>query len=148
MRHNATPPEVSPYYPAALPPFELHPPSAILCYPFASANRLPPDYRLQREEPPHIAFLHALAIGAYSYFTYFFSYGIFLPFWSVWSVGSWPTPEPSVSAGRGSGRAFSVVRSLRLACLSFDPQLRSPALLTLVFALAFGQERMSRGWRW
>ena len=27
-----------------------------------------------------------LALG---YFTYFFSYGIFLPFWSVWLKGDW-----------------------------------------------------------
>lgn len=31
-----------------------------------------------------------LALG---YFTYFFSYGIFLPFWSVWLKGIGLTPE-------------------------------------------------------
>ncbi|PCQ13031.1 3-phenylpropionate MFS transporter, partial [Klebsiella pneumoniae] len=30
---------------------------------------------------------------ALSYFTYFFSYGIFLPFWSVWLAGNGLTPE-------------------------------------------------------
>ncbi|XPE60300.1 MFS transporter [Shigella flexneri] len=30
---------------------------------------------------------------ALGYFTYFFSYGIFLPFWSVWLKGIGLTPE-------------------------------------------------------
>lgn len=49
--------------------------------------------------------LHSTRWLALSYFTYFFSYGIFLPFWSVWLKGLGLTPE--TSAGRGSGRAFS-----------------------------------------
>ncbi|SPW58526.1 putative 3-phenylpropionate permease [Escherichia coli] len=46
-----------------------------------------------------------LALG---YFTYFFSYGIFLPFWSVWLKGIGLTPETigPVIGGR-SGCPFS-----------------------------------------
>lgn len=46
--------------------------------------------------------LHSTRWLALSYFTYFFSYGIFLPFWSVWLKGIGLTPKPSVSCwGRG-----------------------------------------------
>ncbi|HBY5875694.1 TPA: 3-phenylpropionate MFS transporter, partial [Klebsiella pneumoniae] len=37
--------------------------------------------------------LHSTRWLALSYFTYFFSYGIFLPFWSVWLAGNGLTPE-------------------------------------------------------
>ncbi len=37
--------------------------------------------------------LHSTRWLALSYFTYFFSYGIFLPFWSVWLKGIGLTPE-------------------------------------------------------
>jgi len=37
--------------------------------------------------------LHSTRWLALSYFTYFFSYGIFLPFWSVWLKGTGLTPE-------------------------------------------------------
>ena len=37
--------------------------------------------------------LHSTRWLALSYFTYFFSYGIFLPFWSVWLSGLGLTPE-------------------------------------------------------
>ncbi|SVW16788.1 3-phenylpropionic acid transporter [Klebsiella pneumoniae] len=39
--------------------------------------------------------LHSTRWLALSYFTYFFSYGIFLPFWSVWLAGNGLTPETS-----------------------------------------------------
>ena len=37
--------------------------------------------------------LHSTRWLALGYFTYFFSYGIFLPFWSVWLEGLGRTPE-------------------------------------------------------
>ena len=37
--------------------------------------------------------LHSTRWLALGYFTYFFSYGIFLPFWSVWLEGLGLTPE-------------------------------------------------------
>ena len=43
-----------------------------------------------------------LALG---YFTYFFSYGIFLPFWSVWLKGIGLTPE-TIGLLLGSGCPF------------------------------------------
>lgn len=39
--------------------------------------------------------LHSTRWLALSYFTYFFSYGIFLPFWSVWLKGIGLTQRPS-----------------------------------------------------
>lgn len=55
--------------------------------------------------------LHSTRWLALSYFTYFFSYGIFLPFWSVWLKGLGLTPETAWVWSR----VFSVVCSLRLA---------------------------------
>ncbi|HHJ4621797.1 TPA: 3-phenylpropionate MFS transporter [Raoultella ornithinolytica] len=65
--------------------------------------------------------LHSTRWLALSYFTYFFSYGIFLPFWSVWLAGTGLTPE-TIGMLLGA-RLISALRIL--------------ALLVLLFALAF-----------
>ncbi len=58
-----------------------------------------------------------LALG---YFTYFFSYGIFLPFWSVWLKGIGLTPEPSACyLGAGLVARFLGVCSSRPRQQSF-----------------------------
>lgn len=60
--------------------------------------------------------LHSTRWLALSYFTYFFSYGIFLPFWSVWLKGLGLRRKPSVFCWAWVwSRVFSVVCSLRLA---------------------------------
>ena len=79
-----------------------------------------------------------LALG---YFTYFFSYGIFLPFWSVWLEGLGLTPE-TIGLLLGTGLVARFLGSLLIAPRVCDPSrlipaLRVLALLTLVFALAF-----------
>ncbi|ELY2787867.1 3-phenylpropionate MFS transporter [Cronobacter sakazakii] len=78
---------------------------------------------------------------ALSYFTYFFSYGIFLPFWSVWLAGVGVVPE-TIGLLLGSGLIARFLGSLLLAPRVKDPSrlvfaLRLLALLTLVFALGF-----------
>ncbi|MCI0269097.1 UNVERIFIED_ASMBLY: 3-phenylpropionate MFS transporter [Cronobacter sakazakii] len=78
---------------------------------------------------------------ALSYFTYFFSYGIFLPFWSVWLAGVGVAPE-TIGLLLGSGLIARFLGSLLLAPRVKDPSrlvfaLRLLALLTLVFALGF-----------
>jgi PPP family 3-phenylpropionic acid transporter len=60
-----------------------------------------------------IMVLHSTRWLALSYFTYFFSYGIFLPFWSVWLAGTGLTPE-TIGMLLGAGL---VARFLE-ACLS------------------------------
>ncbi len=79
-----------------------------------------------------------LALG---YFTYFFSYGIFLPFWSVWLKGIGLTQKPSACYW---GQVWLPVflGSLLIAPRVSDPSrlisaLRVLALLTLLFAVAF-----------
>lgn len=79
-----------------------------------------------------------LALG---YFTYFFSYGIFLPFWSVWLEGLGLTPE-TIGLLLGTGLVARFLGSLLIAPRVSDPSrlipaLRVLALLALVFALAF-----------
>ncbi|MCD7056730.1 3-phenylpropionate MFS transporter [Escherichia fergusonii] len=79
-----------------------------------------------------------LALG---YFTYFFSYGIFLPFWSIWLEGLGLTPE-TIGLLLGTGLVARFLGSLLIAPRVTDPSrlipaLRVLALLTLVFALAF-----------
>ncbi|EPE2230299.1 3-phenylpropionate MFS transporter [Cronobacter turicensis] len=78
---------------------------------------------------------------ALSYFTYFFSYGIFLPFWSVWLSGVGVAPE-TIGLLLGSGLIARFLGSLLLAPRVKDPSrlvfaLRLLAVLTLVFALGF-----------
>lgn len=79
-----------------------------------------------------------LALG---YFTYFFSYGIFLPFWSVWLKGIGLTPE-TIGLLLGAGLVARFLGSLLIAPRVSDPSrlisaLRALALLTLLFAVAF-----------
>ncbi|ALB63705.1 3-phenylpropionic acid transporter [Cronobacter condimenti 1330] len=78
---------------------------------------------------------------ALSYFTYFFSYGIFLPFWSVWLAGVGVPPE-TIGLLLGSGLIARFLGSLLLAPRVKDPSrlvfaLRLLAALTLLFALGF-----------
>ena len=52
--------------------------------------------------------LHSTRWLALGYFTYFFSYGIFLPFWSVWLEGLGLTPETiGLLLGAGADCPFS-----------------------------------------
>jgi PPP family 3-phenylpropionic acid transporter len=85
--------------------------------------------------------LHSTRWLALSYFTYFFSYGIFLPFWSVWLSGLGLTPE-TIGMLLGAGLVSRFLGSLLIAPRVSDPSrlissLRILALLTLLFVLAF-----------
>ncbi|MDW2716757.1 3-phenylpropionate MFS transporter [Klebsiella pasteurii] len=85
--------------------------------------------------------LHSTRWLALSYFTYFFNYGIFLPFWSVWLSGLGLTPE-TIGMLLGAGLVSRFLGSLLIAPRVSDPSrlissLRILALLTLLFALAF-----------
>ncbi|ELV3678110.1 3-phenylpropionate MFS transporter [Citrobacter freundii] len=85
--------------------------------------------------------LHSTRWLALGYFTYFFSHGIFLPFWSVWLEGLGLTPE-TIGLLLGAGLIARFLGSLLIAPRVSDPSrlisaLRILALLTLVFALAF-----------
>ena len=85
--------------------------------------------------------LHSTRWLALSYFTYFFSYGIFLPFWSVWLDGVGLTPE-TIGIVLGAGLVARFLGSLLIAPRVSDPSrlisaVRILALLTLVFVLAF-----------
>ncbi len=85
--------------------------------------------------------LHSTRWLALSYFTYFFSYGIFLHFWSVWLKGIGLAPE-TIGLLLGAGLIARFLGSLLLAPRVTDPSrlvfaLRVLALLTLIFAVAF-----------
>ena len=85
--------------------------------------------------------LHSTRWLALSYFTYFFSYGIFLPFWSVWLKGIGLTPE-TIGVLLGAGLVARFLGSLLIAPRVSDPSLlikavRILALLTLVFMACF-----------
>ena len=78
---------------------------------------------------------------ALAYFTYFFSYGIFLPFWSVWLKGTGLTPE-TIGILLGAGLVARFLGSLLIAPRVSNPSLlikalRILALITLLFALGF-----------
>ena len=78
---------------------------------------------------------------ALAYFTYFFSYGIFLPFWGVWLKGIGLTPE-IIGMLLGAGLVARFLGSLLIAPRVSDPSrlitaLRVLALATLIFAMAF-----------
>ena len=78
---------------------------------------------------------------ALSYFTYFFSYGIFLPFWSLWLEGVGLPPE-TIGMLLGAGLVARFLGSLLLAPRVTNPfrlvfALRMLALLSLVFMVAF-----------
>lgn len=85
--------------------------------------------------------LHSTRWLALSYFTYFFSYGIFLPFWSVWLKGAGLTPE-TIGILLGAGLVARFLGSLLIAPRVSDPSrligvLRVLALLALLFVMAF-----------
>ena len=85
--------------------------------------------------------LHSTRWLALSYFTYFFSYGIFLPFWSVWLKGVGLSPE-TIGILLGAGLVARFLGSLLIAPRVSDPSrlirvLRILALMTLLFALTF-----------
>ncbi len=76
-----------------------------------------------------------------SYFTYFFCYGIYLPFWSVWLQGSGLDAE-KIGLLLGCGMVARFGGSLLIASQVKNPgqlivALRLLALLTLLFALGF-----------
>ncbi|HEJ7919020.1 3-phenylpropionate MFS transporter [Serratia marcescens] len=84
-----------------------------------------------------------------SYFTYFFSYGIFLPFWGVWLKGEGIAPE-TIGMLLGAGLVARFLGSLLIAPRVKDPShlvsaLRLLALLTLAFAVGFC---FGNGWGW
>ncbi|MBH3109502.1 3-phenylpropionate MFS transporter [Serratia ureilytica] len=86
---------------------------------------------------------------ALSYFTYFFSYGIFLPFWGVWLKGEGIAPE-TIGILLGAGLVARFLGSLLIAPRVKDPShlvsaLRQLALLTLAFAVGFC---FGNGWGW
>ncbi|QUY48027.1 3-phenylpropionate MFS transporter [Serratia plymuthica] len=86
---------------------------------------------------------------ALSYFTYFFSYGIFLPFWGVWLKGEGIAPE-TIGILLGAGLVARFLGSLLIAPRVKDPShlvtaLRLLALLTLAFAIGFC---FGNGWGW
>ncbi|MGQ6473011.1 3-phenylpropionate MFS transporter [Serratia sp. IR-2025] len=86
---------------------------------------------------------------ALSYFTYFFSYGIFLPFWGVWLKGEGIAPE-TIGILLGAGLVARFLGSLLIAPRVKDPShlvsaLRLLALLTLAFAVGFC---FGNGWGW
>ncbi|VEA30714.1 3-phenylpropionate permease [Salmonella enterica subsp. enterica] len=64
--------------------------------------------------------LHSTRWLALSYFTYFFSYGIFLPFWSVWLKGLGLTPE-TIGLLLGVGLVARFLGSLLIAPRVSDP---------------------------
>ena len=85
---------------------------------------------------------------ALSYFTYFFSYGIFLPFWGVWLKGEGIAPE-TIGMLLGAGLVARFLGSLLIAPRVKDPShlvsaLRLLALLT-AFAVGFC---FGNGWGW
>lgn len=86
---------------------------------------------------------------ALSYFTYFFSYGIFLPFWGVWLQGEGLSPE-TIGMLLGAGMVARFIGSLLIAPSVKDPSLlvtalRILALLTLVFCVGYW---ISSSWAW
>lgn len=86
---------------------------------------------------------------ALSYFTYFFSYGIYLPFWSVWLKGEGIPPE-TIGLLLGAGLVARFLGSLLIAPRVKDPSylitaLRLLALLSLAFAVGFC---FGNGWAW
>jgi PPP family 3-phenylpropionic acid transporter len=84
-----------------------------------------------------------------SYFTYFFCYGIYLPFWSVWLKGSGLDAE-KIGLLLGCGMVARFVGSLLIASQVKNPSqlivaLRLLALMTCLFALGFW---LGQQWIW
>jgi len=86
---------------------------------------------------------------ALSYFTYFFAYGIFLPFWGVWLKGEGLDAE-TIGILLGAGMVARFIGSLLIAPRVKEPALlitalRILALLALVFAIGF---YFGSSWAW
>ncbi|QUG74744.1 3-phenylpropionate MFS transporter [Erwinia sp. E602] len=84
-----------------------------------------------------------------SYFTYFFAYGVYLPFWAVWLKGRGLSPE-QIGLLLGSGLVARFAGSLLIASRVNDPAklvgaLRLLAVLTLLFAAGFW---LGSQWLW
>ena len=87
-----------------------------------------------------MAIRSALWLGL-GYFTYFFAYGVWLPFWAVWLKGSGLDAE-KIGLLLGVGMVSRFTGSLLIASRVTNPShlitaLRLLALLSLVFALGF-----------
>lgn len=85
--------------------------------------------------------LHATRWLALSYFTCFFSYGIFMPFWGVWLKGVGLPPQ-AIGVLLAAGLVARFLGSLLIAPRVSDPSriitaLRVLSLLSLVWVLAF-----------
>ncbi|MBS9436001.1 3-phenylpropionate MFS transporter [Photorhabdus noenieputensis] len=86
---------------------------------------------------------------ALDYFTYFFSYGIFLPFWAIWLQGE-GIEHDMIGILLGTGLISRFLGSLLIAPTVKDPAklilaLRILALLTLIFAVGF---TLGNHWAW
>ncbi|MBS9423548.1 3-phenylpropionate MFS transporter [Photorhabdus caribbeanensis] len=86
---------------------------------------------------------------ALDYFTYFFSYGIFLPFWATWLQGE-GIEHDMIGILLGAGLVSRFLGSLLIAPTVKDPAklilaLRILALLTLIFAVGF---TLGNHWAW
>jgi len=84
-----------------------------------------------------------------SYFTYFFCYGIYLPFWGVWLKGAGLDAE-KIGLLLGCGMVARFVGSLLIASQVRNPSqlilaLRLLALMTCLFALGFW---LGSQWLW
>lgn len=84
-----------------------------------------------------------------SYFTYFFSFGIFLPFWSLWLQGEGISPE-SIGLLLGAGMIARFLGSLFIApavkkTSQLITALRLIALLALICSIAFS---FGTAWAW
>ncbi|CDG20723.1 putative 3-phenylpropionic acid transporter [Xenorhabdus poinarii G6] len=84
-----------------------------------------------------------------SYFTYYFSFGIFLPFWSVWLKGE-GIDTSMIGIMLGIGMIARFVGSLVISSAVEDPAnlikaLRILALLAMFFAVAFA---LGSHWVW
>ncbi|NPE72947.1 3-phenylpropionate MFS transporter, partial [Dickeya dadantii] len=87
-----------------------------------------------------------LALG---YFTYFFSYGIFLPFWGGWLKGEGLSAE-AIGILLGAGLVARFVGSLFITPLVKDPArlitaLRLLALLSVLTSIGFW---LGSAWLW
>ncbi|WP_312464554.1 MFS transporter, partial [Pantoea endophytica] len=83
------------------------------------------------------------------YFTYFFCYGIYLPFWSVWLKGTGLDAE-KIGLLLGCGMVARFVGSLLIASQVKNPSqlitaLRLLALMTCLFAIGYW---LGQQWMW
>ncbi|MEK9496331.1 3-phenylpropionate MFS transporter [Photorhabdus sp. P32] len=86
---------------------------------------------------------------ALDYFTYFFSYGIFLPFWATWLQGE-GIEHDMIGVILGVGLISRFLGSLLIAPTVKDPAklisaLRISALITFIFVVGFA---LGNHWAW